>query len=61
MELHGLLHGIDEVLLSPRVQRRDVVPGAVEVLHVFLDLRLVRLAAERHEGRAGFADFFHLG
>lgn len=50
MELHSLLHSVYKVLFSPSVKGRDVVPGVVQVFHVLLDLWLVWLAAERHEG-----------
>lgn len=59
VEVHGLLHGIHQVLFSLGVQRGDVLPGRVQVLNVLLHLRFVRLSAQLHQVVAGLSALVH--
>ena len=61
VEFHGFLHGVDEVLLALGVQRRDVVPGRVELFDVLLDFGFIRLSAQIDEFLTRLAHLLHFG
>ena len=63
VELHGLLHGVEEVLLTLGVQAGDVAPGLAQVVDVPLQLRLLRIAHHLVKKHSGFisAQYEHSG
>ena len=59
VELHCLLHGVNKVLLSFGVQGSDVIPCGIEIFHVLLHFRFVRLSADLHQLLPGLAARIH--
>ncbi|KAH9407008.1 hypothetical protein TYRP_013278 [Tyrophagus putrescentiae] len=61
VEIHRLLHRINQVLLSASIESRHIVPGTVQVLEVLAHLRSVRLTDDLHQTGTGSLHLLHLG